>query len=407
MADIWNKYANTAARKHGKPGRDVRPKSVTIDAHSAYRGAARGRIHQAASRCQSTIPLAHFASAETKALNAKQEADIRGCMTGYDERFAIMDKMGVDMQLVMPPPPQCYHTVALEYAVPAAQMINDGVAEFVSKHTDRFIPTGTVPMQDGNEAAKELERCMKQAQVQGRRDPHQCCRQGIVRSGLRAVLEKGRRAGRAGDHPPERIHRRPPPVALLLQQRDRQSVRDHARPALSDLRRRARAPSEAEGLCHARRRLPWRLFRPHRPRLGRALGLPRRPAEAADQLPEAGLCRHGRLHRRAAEGAGRYCSASITSSWAPTIRSTCWSTIRSATSPRSTASTRRPAPRLPAATRKKLLGTIAPDGPRRRENPTLRSRRSQPHRCCAARRALALPACGSPANRRRDGGRAR
>ena len=29
------------------------------------------------------------------------------------------------------------------------------------KHTDRFIPLGTVPMQDGNEAAKELERCMK------------------------------------------------------------------------------------------------------------------------------------------------------------------------------------------------------------------------------------------------------
>ena len=26
-----------------------------------------------------------------------------------------MDKMGVDMQLVMPPPPQIYHTVALEY----------------------------------------------------------------------------------------------------------------------------------------------------------------------------------------------------------------------------------------------------------------------------------------------------
>ena len=33
MADIWNKYANTAARKHGKPGRDARPKSLTIDTH--------------------------------------------------------------------------------------------------------------------------------------------------------------------------------------------------------------------------------------------------------------------------------------------------------------------------------------------------------------------------------------
>jgi aminocarboxymuconate-semialdehyde decarboxylase len=69
--------------------------------------------------------------------------------------------------LVMPPPPQCYHTVALEYAVPAARMINDGIAEFVAKHPDRFIPTGTVPMQDGNEAAKELERCMKTLNFKG------------------------------------------------------------------------------------------------------------------------------------------------------------------------------------------------------------------------------------------------
>ena len=34
MATVWNKYANTAARKHGKPGREVRPKSLTLDMHS-------------------------------------------------------------------------------------------------------------------------------------------------------------------------------------------------------------------------------------------------------------------------------------------------------------------------------------------------------------------------------------
>ena len=157
---IWNKYAITAARKHGKPGREVRPKSTTIDAHTHIAVPAAGAYIKPHLDL-STIPLGHFASTETKEINAKQEADIRGCMTGYDERFATMDKMGVDMQLVMPPPPQCYHTVALEYAVPAARMINDGVAEFVSKHKDRFIPCGTVPMQDGHESAKELERCMK------------------------------------------------------------------------------------------------------------------------------------------------------------------------------------------------------------------------------------------------------
>ncbi len=73
---IWNKYANTAARKHGKPGREQRPKSVTIDAHTHI------AVPRAAEFIKphldlSTIPLGHFASAETKELNAKQEGDIR------------------------------------------------------------------------------------------------------------------------------------------------------------------------------------------------------------------------------------------------------------------------------------------------------------------------------------------
>ena len=167
MTEMWNKYADTAARKHGKPGRTARPKSTTIDAHahvSVPRAAEFIKPHLDIS----TIPLAHYASDETKALNAKQEADLRSRIgPSYDERFAIMDAMGVDMQLVMPPPPQCYHTVALEYAVPAARMVNDGIAEFVSKHPDRFIPAGTVPMQNGQEAAKELERCVKELKFKG------------------------------------------------------------------------------------------------------------------------------------------------------------------------------------------------------------------------------------------------
>lgn len=167
MAELWNKYANTAARTHGKPGGERRPASTTIDAHTHVavpRAAEFIKPHLDVT----TIPLAHFSNAETKALNAKQEGDIRSRIVGnYDERFADMDRMGVDMQLVMPPPPQLYHSVALEYAVPAARMINEGIAEFVSRHKDRFIPTGTVPMQDGNEAAKELEHCMKTLKFKG------------------------------------------------------------------------------------------------------------------------------------------------------------------------------------------------------------------------------------------------
>ncbi|HEX2655652.1 MAG TPA: amidohydrolase family protein [Xanthobacteraceae bacterium] len=160
MSKIWNKYADTAARTHGKRGRDVRPKSVTIDihAHAAVPAAAK---FVGDNLDVSTIPLAHFASAHTKELNAKQEGDIRSRMTDYDDRLRDMDEMGVDIQFVMPPPPQLYHTVKLDIAVPAARIVNEGIAEYTSRHADRLIPCGTVPMQDGHEAAKELEYCVK------------------------------------------------------------------------------------------------------------------------------------------------------------------------------------------------------------------------------------------------------
>src|SRR4051812_17841413 len=162
----WNKYERTAARQHGRPGREIRPKSTTIDMH------AHVAIPKAAAFVKphldlTTIPLGHFASAETKALSQKQEDDIRSRITSYDERLKDLEQMGLDMQLVMPPPNQCYYTVKLDIAVEASRMVNDGLAEYVAKHPKLFIPLGTVPLQDGNEAAKELERCMTQLGFKG------------------------------------------------------------------------------------------------------------------------------------------------------------------------------------------------------------------------------------------------
>src|SRR5258707_300069 len=159
MMTQWNKYGLTGTRRHGKPGRDVRPKSTTVDIHSHV------AIPQAAAFVKphldiSTIPLAHFADAQTKALSQKQEEDVRARITGYDERLADLDSMGIDLQLVMPPPNQCYYTVPLDIAVKAARMVNDGLAEYVARKSDRFVALGTVPLIDGAEAARELERCM-------------------------------------------------------------------------------------------------------------------------------------------------------------------------------------------------------------------------------------------------------
>src|SRR5215831_11744439 len=138
MTQQWNKYEATAARRHKKPGREVRPKSTTIDIHSHV------AIPQAAAYVKphldmSTIALAHFATAETRALSQKQEEDIRTRITGYDERLADLDAMGIDLQLVMPPPNQCYYTVPLDIAVTASRMVNDGLAEYVARKLDRCV----------------------------------------------------------------------------------------------------------------------------------------------------------------------------------------------------------------------------------------------------------------------------
>jgi len=158
--EVWNKYANTAARKHGKPGRDVRPKSLTVDMHCHVTVPRVAEI--VAPHLKNTNdPLVAHSTPETQALMAKQAADVRTRMSTTDERFAAMDGMGVDMQLICPAPPQIFYYLPLEVGVAAARALNDGIAEYVGKHKDRLVALGGVPLQDGNEAAKELERSMK------------------------------------------------------------------------------------------------------------------------------------------------------------------------------------------------------------------------------------------------------
>jgi aminocarboxymuconate-semialdehyde decarboxylase len=166
MADIWNKYEPTAARKRGTPGKQSRPKSTTVDMHAHVAIPRAGEI-AGPHLDPSKVPLDHFSNAETKAIMAKQAADIGERIRNTDARFRVMDDMGVDVQLISPGPPQLYYTIPTDVAVKATQALNDGIAEYVGKHTDRLCALGGVPLSDGNEAVKELERCMKQLKFKG------------------------------------------------------------------------------------------------------------------------------------------------------------------------------------------------------------------------------------------------
>ena len=163
----WNRYGPTAARAPGaKPGRVTRPQSVTIDIHS-HVAVSRAAAFVAPHFDPATIPLVNFATPETRALNARQDGDRTEVMTSHDRRLTDLDAMGIDLQVVMCPPPQCYYTVPLNVAVKAARIVNEGVAEYVAGRPDRFVGLGTVPMPDGEEAARELAYCMTTLSFKG------------------------------------------------------------------------------------------------------------------------------------------------------------------------------------------------------------------------------------------------
>jgi aminocarboxymuconate-semialdehyde decarboxylase len=159
MPEQWNKYAPTVARKHGKPGRETRPKSITVDIHAHVEVLEASKFIEP-HLDMATVPLVHFATPQSRALTEKQGADIRA-RRGHEHRLADLDAMAIDVQMIAPPPLQCYYTVPLDIAVKAARIVNDGIAEFCGKYPDRLKGFGSVPMPDGKEAAKELERCVK------------------------------------------------------------------------------------------------------------------------------------------------------------------------------------------------------------------------------------------------------
>lgn len=159
MPDETNNFGPSAARAHGRPGREIRPKSITIDMHS-HIWVPEADAFVAPHLDFMTIPMARHSTPPTRALNRKQDQDRTPNMRDHAVRLADMDAAGIDLQVVMAAPTQCYGSVAPDIAAKGAVMVNDGIAEWISKHPDRFVALGTVAMQAPEAAVAELERGM-------------------------------------------------------------------------------------------------------------------------------------------------------------------------------------------------------------------------------------------------------
>jgi aminocarboxymuconate-semialdehyde decarboxylase len=166
MIEKKNRYGRTAARVHDADGLARRPSSVTIDIHAHI------VIPQAAKLAQphvdlSRIPLAHFADAATREINAQQEKDIGEVMTTIDRRLFDLDRMGIDIQVVAPAPGQCYYSIDPKIAETAHRIANEGVAEYCARKPDRFVGLGVVTLQEPELAVRELDTIMGELKLKG------------------------------------------------------------------------------------------------------------------------------------------------------------------------------------------------------------------------------------------------
>lgn len=166
MSHGRNRYGRTAARIHDADGRARRPSSTTIDIH-CHIAIPAASAHAGPHLDLARVPLAHFADAPTREINALQEKDRAKIMVDHEARLFDMDAMGVDIQLVAPVPPQCFYSVKPEIARVAHRIANDGVAEFCAKRPDRFIGLGVVTLQEPALAVEELDYVMGHLKLKG------------------------------------------------------------------------------------------------------------------------------------------------------------------------------------------------------------------------------------------------
>lgn len=82
-----------------------------------------------------------------------------------DERIALMDETGLDMQVLSLTAPGLHGVDAGSPEI--ARRINDAVAEVVARRPDRFQAFATLPIARSDEAAEELDRCVRMLGFKG------------------------------------------------------------------------------------------------------------------------------------------------------------------------------------------------------------------------------------------------
>ncbi|HEY5898467.1 MAG TPA: amidohydrolase family protein [Burkholderiales bacterium] len=140
-------------------------KSLRVDIHCHYLNA------EVATKVGKPPPdadyLFKFSNEQTRAVNMKQVQERGPKLTDIQVRLKEMDRMGIDIQAVCPAPHQTYYWTDPGMGQELARAVNERLAAIAAQHPDRFVPMGTVPLQDVSLAVSELEHCVKKLGMRG------------------------------------------------------------------------------------------------------------------------------------------------------------------------------------------------------------------------------------------------
>lgn len=107
--------------------------------------------------------LADTQKSDFVGMNQENAADFQTRLLDFEDlRIKAMDEAGIDISVLSLTDPGIQGIKDTQTAIELACKTNDFLAKQISKTPDRFRGFACLPMQDPHQAAKELERCIKQ-----------------------------------------------------------------------------------------------------------------------------------------------------------------------------------------------------------------------------------------------------
>lgn len=143
----------------------ARGTTLVVDIHCHLAIAAADAIMAEASTAPP--PAMPFTSEFSRQVVADMLRAIAPKLNGTDERIADMDRLGIDIQAISPSPSQYFYNASPELGRATSRAVNDGIAAAVSRHPDRLVGMGTVPLQAPELAIAEMRRCVSELDLRG------------------------------------------------------------------------------------------------------------------------------------------------------------------------------------------------------------------------------------------------